>query len=83
MMKTVLTFDVVLGLVGGANLTVPVAVSLHLANVGPLAVDDRAVCDAGQLDVVDVAVAIGPDVSCGLVQSEGQRTQTHHSKTVS
>lgn len=49
-------------------------VEFDLADVGAQAGGQRAVGDARQLDVVDVAVAVGPDVSRGLVKPErGER----------
>lgn len=57
------TFNVVLGFAGGANLASVVSIELDLADVGTNTVGNGVVGDARQLDVVDVAVAIGTDVS--------------------
>lgn len=56
------TFDVVLGLAGGADPAVVGPVQLHLADVGAHTAGQRVVGDARQLDVVDVAVPVGTDV---------------------
>lgn len=64
------TFDVVLGFAGGADAAVELPVGLDLADVGAQTAGQRVVGDARQLDVVDVTVAIGPDVSGRLVLAE-------------
>lgn len=67
---TKITFDVVLGVAGGADPAFEAMVEFDLADVGAQAGGQRVVGDARQLDVVDVAVAIGADVSRGLVEPE-------------
>lgn len=61
------TFDVVLGFAGGADPAVVRPVEFDLADVGAHAAGQRVVGDARQLDVVDVAVAVGADVSRRLM----------------
>lgn len=64
------TFDVVLGFTGEADPAVVLSVDFDLADVGAHTVGQRVIGDAGQLDEVDVAIAIGTDVSRRLVVAE-------------
>lgn len=70
-----ITFNVVLGFAGGANPASVGAVEFDLADVGTETPGQGAVGDAGQLDVVDVSVAIRTDVSRRLMVAE-RRTKT-------
>lgn len=65
-----ITFNVILGFGGEANLTSVGIVQLDLADVGTKTTGQGAVGDARQLDVVDVAVAVRTDVSRRLVWAE-------------
>lgn len=76
------TFDVVLGLAGGADPAVVGPVQLHLADVGAHTAWQRVVGDTRQLDVVDVAVSVGTDIPRRLMvaarseRKEGSLTDT-------
>lgn len=66
-----ITLNVVLGLAGRANPASVDAVEFDLADVGAHAAGQLGVVrDARQLDVVDVAVAVGSDVSRRLMVAE-------------
>lgn len=64
------TFDVVLGFTGEADPAVVLSVDLDLADVGAHTAGQRVIGEARQLDVVDVAIAIGTDVSRRLMAAE-------------
>ncbi len=65
-----ITFNVILGLAGRANLASVWVVEFDLTDVGAETVAQGVVSDARQLDVVDVAVAVGTDVSRRLMRAE-------------
>lgn len=71
------TFNVVLGFAGGADLASVLPVEFDLADVGTEAGGQGVVGDAGQLDVVDVAVAVGTDVSRCLMVAERRRSNRY------
>lgn len=65
-----LTFDVVLCFAGGANPASVCSVQFHLADVGAHTCGQGTVGESRQLDVVEVVVPVGTDVSKCLMVAE-------------